>query len=135
MSAGITSATRVAGITGATRVYLYLAYPSVCAQALAEKVLRLAWWIRVMRLIRGTPVPRINHEAQINHVNRGGSARRSRKIGLGRQTPRRVPTAATSDSCKAREHSETFALTGSSAKLASRDDGDVGGRDLAALVV
>jgi hypothetical protein len=89
VSAGLTSATRVAGITGATRVYLHRAHPSACAQASAEKVLRLAWRIRVMRLIGGTPVPRINHEALINHGNRGGSARRTRKIGLGRQTPRR----------------------------------------------
>jgi len=29
---------------------------------------RLSWWIRVMRLIRGSIVHRINHEAQINHV-------------------------------------------------------------------
>jgi hypothetical protein len=28
-----------------------------------------SWWIRVPWLIRGTPVPVINHEARINHAN------------------------------------------------------------------
>ena len=28
---------------------------------------RFTWLIRVMRLIEGIPVPRINHEARINH--------------------------------------------------------------------
>ena len=30
---------------------------------------QLTWWIRVMRLIRCTIDPQINHEARINHVN------------------------------------------------------------------
>ena len=38
-----------------------------------EKVLRLSWRIRVMRLIRGIPVPRINLRARINHANRSDS--------------------------------------------------------------
>ena len=38
-----------------------------------EKGLRLAWRIRVMRLIRGTPVHRINPGARINHANHSDS--------------------------------------------------------------
>ena len=33
-------------------------------------VCRLAWWIRAMRLIGGTGMHRINHEASIHHAKR-----------------------------------------------------------------
>ena len=37
---------------------------------LARYALRLWWWIWAMRLIRGTGMHRINHEAPIHHAKR-----------------------------------------------------------------
>jgi len=44
-----------------------------------------------MRLNRGTPVHRINHEARINHANRSGSQRRSQMT----TTPGAMQTSVT----------------------------------------
>jgi hypothetical protein len=62
-----------------------------------EKVLRLSWRIRVMRLIRGTPVHRINPGARINHANRSDSLGRLQgTVTLGAmQTPVTMASPAT----------------------------------------
>ena len=56
-----------------------------------DEVFRLVWRIRVMRLMRGTPVHRINHVARINHVNCSGGPHRPQ----GMTSPDTMRTAVT----------------------------------------
>src|SRR4029077_9389708 len=67
---------------------------------LSGYLVRFTWLIRAMRLIRGIPVPQINHEARINHDRRrdpppdesGRGARESHENGEGEVTPVICPT-------------------------------------------
>jgi hypothetical protein len=83
----------------------------------------LAWWFRAMRLIRGTGMHQINHEAPINHISRetlqAGPSLKS-AIQRRRVTSQRLP--------RARHMTSTSASTSAELPGSGRATPQAGGR-------